>query len=320
MASLIKRNGKWLSKPFKDPLTGKRTTKQFDTKELAIAYEEACESALRAGLPNLPHAGIVAEERSLQALTQRTLNTRYAVASEATKEAMGNVYNVLMREFGDTTQAGDVLNKDKLTSWVAAMRDKAPATRNLYRVALKSLVTEAAQHGICPAFHLEYEKVANARERYLTHDEEDKLMLYLRDDIKPIVRFMLLTGMRISEALSVRPEDIQGNVISFIGKGKKLRRIPLTEEAQNILRTTGGWNWSKDVVQKQMKKGCERAGIEGVTPHILRHTTASRLAQAGLGMLQLQQFMGHSNLNTTQRYAHLAPNWGDSVISLLDKR
>ena len=93
-----------------------------------------------------------------------------------------------------------------------------------------------------------------------------------------------------------------------------------TEEAQDILRSTGGWSWCKDVVQKQMRVACQRAGIEGVTPHTLRHTTASRLAQAGLGMLQLQQFMGHSNLNTTQRYAHLAPNWGDSVISLLDKR
>jgi integrase len=320
MASQVKRSGKWLSKPFKCPLTGSRKTKQFDTKELAEAYERACEEALRNGLEYLPEATTVTDSRTLRALTELTMSNRYAVSSSHTKEAMSNVYKAVRKAFGADTQAAEVLRKDILTRWVADMQDKAPATRNLYRTALKALVTEAAQHGICPAFHLDYEKVANSKERYLTHDEEDKLMLYLRDDIKPIVRFMLLTGLRISEALAARPEHMQGNVLSVVGKGTKLRRIPLTEEAQEILRSTGGWSWCKDVVQKQMRVACQRSGVEGVTPHTLRHTTASRLAQAGLGMLQLQQFMGHNNLNTTQRYAHLAPDWGDSVISLLDKR
>ena len=321
MASMIKRNGKWLSKPFKDPLTGKRTTKQFDTKELAEAYEEACESALRLGLSSLPQAGTVTEGRSLRAVAKRTLLMRYASSSQNTQEAMRHIYNVLQRSFGPDTPAPEVLQKDRLTSWIVSMSDKKPATRNLYRSAMAALVSEAAEQGLCQPFKLKAEKVANAKDRYLTEDEEDRLLVHMRDDVRGLTRFMLLTGLRISEALSVHPSQIQGNVLGNIGKGSKLRRIPLTEEAISLLEQSGGWShMSVNTAQNHVRRAAKRAGLEGVTPHTLRHTTASRLAQAGLGMLQLQHFMGHSSLVTTQRYAHLAPGWGDSVISLLDNR
>lgn len=321
MASEIKRNGKWLSKPFKDPLTGKRTTKQFDTKELALAYEEACAEALRLGLPSLPQVGTITEGRSLRAMTKRTLMHRYAVSSKNTRETMRHIYNVFERAFGADTAAPDVLHKDRLTAWVAEMEDKKPATRNLYRAALSSLVAEAAEVGLCKPFKLRSEKVANAKDRYLTDDEEDRLLVHLRDDIKTLARFMLLTGLRISEALDAAPHHVQGNVLGSVGKGTKMRRVPLTEEAKALLEASGGWSHlSATTVQKAIRDAAGRAKLGHVTPHTLRHTTASRLAQAGLGMLQLQQFMGHSSLNTTQRYAHLAPGWGDSVISLLDNR
>lgn len=319
MASMVKRNGKWLSKPYKDPITGKRVTKQFDTRELALAYEEACDSAVRAGLSALPQAATITEGRSLRALTKRTLLTRYATSSDNTKHTMRHIYNVLERSFGADTVVTEVLRKDTLTVWVASMDDKAPATRNLYRAALSTLVAEAAEAGLCPAFKLKNEKVANAKDKYLTDDEEDRLMIHLRDDVRTLSRFMLLTGLRISEAVSVRPDHVQGNVLGNVGKGTKVRRVPLTEEARGLLEESGGWgHLSPTVVQNHLRRATHKAGIEGVTPHTLRHTTASRLAQAGLGMLQLQQFMGHANLTTTQRYSHLAPGWGDSVISLLD--
>lgn len=321
MASMIKRSGKWLSKPFKDPVSGKRVTKQFDTRDLALAYEEACEAAVRAGLSALPQAGTVTEGRSLRALTKRTIATRYAVSSKNTRDTMRHIYNVMERAFGADTLAPEVLQKDRLTAWIAGMEDKKPATRNLYRAAVSSLVSEAAEQGLCPAFKLKSEKVANARDKYLTDDEEDRLLIHLRDDIRDLTRFILLTGLRISEALEARPEHVQGSVLGSVGKGSKMRRVPLTEEARGLLEASGGWgSLSVDTVQLHLRKATARAGIKGVTPHTLRHTTASRLAQGGLGMLQLQQFMGHSSLNTTQRYAHLAPGWGDSVISLLDNR
>ena len=321
MASMIKRSGKWLSKPFKDPVTGKRVTKQFDTQADALAYEEACAEALRKGLGFLPQASTVTDERTLAALCADCLSIRYGVSSPRTRKTFGWLYGVLQRDFGPATPAGDVLIKDTLVKWVAAMEDAKPATRNLYRVALTGLVQHAAEKGICAPFTLRGEKVANQKERYLSEDEEDRLLHHLRDDVRGICRFMLLTGLRISEALDARPHHVQSGVLGSVGKGTKMRRVPLTPEAQDLLLSSGGWgDLSQFIVQDHLRRATAKAGIEGVTPHTLRHTTATRLAQKGINLLQLQQFMGHGSLTTTQRYAHLAPGWGDDVVSLLDNR
>jgi len=320
MASMIKRNGKWLSKPFKDPLTGKRTTKQFDTKELAEAYERACAQAVDNGLTYLPQAASVTNERTLQAVCKSTLSERYSMSRPRTRETFAQLYTVLQRVFGPDTPAGDVLTKQKMTAWVGEMTDKAPATRNLYRVAISGLAAQAGEQGLCAPFKLRGEKLANARERYLTPDEEDKLFALLSDDVRRLSRFAVLTGLRLSEALAVRPEDAPGgDVLSSIRKGNKLCHIPLNHEASTLLAKYGHTfaNLSPDTVQRQFRRATQRLGFKDVSFHTLRHTTASRLAQAGVGLLQLQQFMGHANVSTTQRYAHLAPNWADDVVSLL---
>lgn len=320
MASMIKRNGKWLSKPFKDPLTGKRTTKQFDTKDLAEAYERACAQAVDNGLTYLPQAASVTNERTLQAVCSATLSERYSMSRPRTRETFAQLYTVLQRVFGPDTPASDVLTKQKMTAWVGEMQDKAPATRNLYRVAISGLAAQAGEQGLCAPFKLRGEKLANARDRYLTPDEEDKLLVLLSDDVRRLSRFAVLTGLRLSEALSVRPEDAAGgSVLRVIGKGNKIRHVPLNPEANTLLTEYAHTfaDLSPDTVQRQFRRATQRLGFKDVSFHTLRHTTASRLAQAGVGLLQLQQFMGHSSLTTTQRYAHLAPNWADDVVSLL---
>jgi len=54
-------------------------------------------------------------------------------------------------------------------------------------------------------------------------------------------------------------------------------------------------------------RACEEAKIAGVTWHTLRHTFASRLVMAGVGLKEVQELMGHKTITMTARYAHLAP-------------
>lgn len=329
MASLVKRTGKWLSKPFTCPQTGKRKTKQFDTKELAEAYEQACQQALDTGLPYLPQAASVTNRRTLRAVCEAALTERYSMSRPRTRETFAQLYAVLQRNFGPDTPASDVLLKQTMVSWIAnSMENKAPATRNLYRVAISGLSHQAGEMGLCAPFKLRGEKLANQRDRYLTKDEEDKLLVHLRDDIRHLARFAVLTGLRLSEALSVRASDVskpdsssKTGTLRVVGKGNKMRYVPLNEEAMRLIEKHAETAWSKlgkDAVQRHFRVATQKVpGMDDVTFHTLRHTTASRLAQAGISLLHLQRFMGHSNLNTTQRYAHLAPNWGDDVVSLL---
>ena len=63
---------------------------------------------------------------------------------------------------------------------------------------------------------------------------------------------------------------------------------------------------------------CRRAGIREMRWHDMRHTFASHLAMKGAPIPQIQQWMGHSTITMTMRYAHLSPGSGSDLIRALD--
>ena len=63
---------------------------------------------------------------------------------------------------------------------------------------------------------------------------------------------------------------------------------------------------------------CRRAGLREIRWHDLRHSFASQLAAAGVPLRQVQEWLGHSTINMTMRYAHLAPGSGASLILALE--
>ena len=68
-----------------------------------------------------------------------------------------------------------------------------------------------------------------------------------------------------------------------------------------------------DVMRKDIPE------LKDVHPHVLRHTFCSRLVQLGAPLANVQELMGHEVIETTMRYAHLAPDHDASDISLLSK-
>jgi hypothetical protein len=61
-------------------------------------------------------------------------------------------------------------------------------------------------------------------------------------------------------------------------------------------------------------------GLPGVGLHTLRHTCASRLVQAGVSLYVVKEWLGHSSIKITERYAHLAPRQFDSALAALEGR
>ncbi|MCR9139067.1 MAG: site-specific integrase [Alphaproteobacteria bacterium] len=163
----------------------------------------------------------------------------------------------------------------------------------------------------------------NGRIRYLTHQEEQSLLERLEPEshhYAQLSRFLAETGARIGEALQLNWVDIVSDHVTFWEtKSHRPRTIPLSLRAQKVIerqrmmvadksgpfrnvayaKFRKGWNNAKD--------GTEMRDDPQVVPHVLRHTCASRLAQAGVDIKRIQEFLGHRTLSMTLRYAHLSP-------------
>jgi integrase/recombinase XerD len=136
------------------------------------------------------------------------------------------------------------------------------------------------------------------------------------------------TGLRLSEMTGLRPDDVKlgrGAHVYCIGKGRKERCTPLTSHAVAImkawlkepLRGTGehvfpnpqGRRLSADAVQHMLarhvvvaREACPSLQSKRVTPHVLRHTAAMELLQAGVDLAVIALWLGHESIDTTQIY------------------
>ena len=172
----------------------------------------------------------------------------------------------------------------------------------------------------------------NARIRFLTPDEERVLLgkLDRRERIyRDLCVFLTDSGARVGEALGLRHGDIQNGKATFwITKSGRSRTVPLTGRAVRALanqaRRPGGpflhvnyqtfryhWNWAR----KEMGLKDDKQFV----PHMLRHTCASRLVQAGIDLRRVQAFLGHRTIQMTLRYAHLATDDLDQCVVALDR-
>ncbi|MBP9494906.1 MAG: tyrosine-type recombinase/integrase [Erysipelatoclostridium sp.] len=178
-------------------------------------------------------------------------------------------------------------------------------------------------------FMREYSVYHSMNER-LTDDEIRKLLIELKriksEKLKMIVLILLKTGIRVSEMLHIRKKDIfkQGDLYLFNikGKGNMYRMVSIKEiEFRTFYRThikslelddyvflsRTKNQITRFYVYKEIKKILRRIGIikEQNGPHLLRHTFASKMYEKFRDILLLQEYIGHTNVESTKRYIHL---------------
>ncbi len=135
------------------------------------------------------------------------------------------------------------------------------------------------------------------------------------------------TGLRLSELTGLRREELHlGSAahLRCVGKGRRERTTPLTKQAVTALRTwlsqlrkdtawlfpnAQGGRLSADAVQRLLRKyqgmaghSCPSLKRKRVTPHVLRHTLAMTLLQAGIDRSVIALWLGHESVETTQIY------------------
>ena len=157
----------------------------------------------------------------------------------------------------------------------------------------------------------------------LSREEERKFIQQAYKDKSEhglLIKTLFQSGARVSEFVGLRVQDLffdEQMLLIEKGKGGKSRYVPILLELTQELRTHLGNRktgylfetnrhsaYSPRRVQQIVKAVAERAKItKRVYPHLLRHSVATTLLEGGMPIDQIQKFLGHSKLETTQIYA-----------------
>lgn len=160
--------------------------------------------------------------------------------------------------------------------------------------------------------------VSNKREVFLTVDEVRKIADHCSPQVKAAVWFALFTGARRGEILQIRAEHIGEDTISLPASHTKTNRarvIPIIAALRPWLEF-----FPLEIEFEGVKSGWQRArvkaGMAHVNFHDLRHSCASIMLGLGVDLYTISKVLGHSTVQTTQRYAHLQV---DAQRAALDK-
>ena len=238
--------------------------------------------------------------------------------------------------FGATNIVAD-LGVQQIDDYVDSLQTKgnSNATINRKLSALSKMLKFALdREWITKLPKIQKRKESNGRVRWLTKEEEQKLVNHFlsvsRPDVSSLIVFLLDTGARAGEALGVKWKDISGDVVTFWDtKNNSPRSVPLTSRVKTLIgngtAVNGDGPFSSvnypefNYLWQKAKKALGFDSDDQFVPHCLRHTCASRLAQAGVPLLTIKEFLGHKTIQVTLRYAHLAPKQLDKAREVLEQ-
>ena len=210
----------------------------------------------------------------------------------------------------------------------------APATINRIVGSLGRMLTVAAEEKWID----ERPKIVKVEEpakeaRFLGEDELDALfdgLEYASIEARDLAIFLLWTGCRVGEALSLewKHVDLENHRVTFTKtKTNRNRTIPIPARARRLLslrEAASGhvFNIKQDTFGKTWNRVKKTIGMDdkGVTPHTLRHTCASRLVMSGVSLYEVAKWLGHTSIQTTQIYAHLAPDHLKGAADVLEMK
>lgn len=204
-----------------------------------------------------------------------------------------------------------------------------PALRDLS--TLRAIMNKAFREGLLaqvPPFPRI--KKDSGRCRWLTVEEEKRLLMTSKPYQRALIVFAVDTGGRRSELLKLDWQNVdlaRGFITYMKTKNGDDRTIRLTGRAIRVLtdlepKETGPVFTYRGQAIKCVKttfdKARTQAGLEDFRFHDLRHTFASRLAQQGVPLYEIMHLTGHKSFQMVQRYAHLAPDFQERAIGALN--
>lgn len=315
-----------------------------DARALAVLIESV--GAERALAAHQLDSGPVRKPRSGLTLTDwlnHHIDHLSGVERRTPAEYRGYVKNDIGPTIGMLPLAN--LSRDDIARWVEAMREsgasgKTLANKHGFLSAALNAAVAAEKIPANPALGVRLPRTERGEMRFLTHDEFATLLDAVAEPWRPMVRFLVSSGARLSEVTALRPADVdrrqhtvrisrgwkRGPGGYYIGAPKTKRSVRTIDIPQSVLddldysgdwlftnpgrgnRSAGGPVRAPNFRANVWWPALGRAQLPAPRPriHDLRHTCASWMIQAGVPLPVIQQHLGHESIKTTvDRYGHL---------------
>ena len=337
------RNGIWMSDFYLS--NGERVRKSLKTKDKAEAkrLQSALQTQLEKTLTEAPAktvAGLSSAPRgvTLKEAFRRSMLEHERWRASGDKKTINDNYKHISNYFQDGKLLSSFTRAEMLI-YVSKLREKGLSGSTInQRLSLVSILIKCSQdwpgQEVEP-FKMPRQKVNTGRIRVLSYDEEFKVIKYFLEsprkrghdkDMAELVKFLVDTGFRLGEAIRLRSDEIHWElnmVPAWETKTKEPRLVPMTKrvrallEARETLERPFGmfsvdsaddhWEIMRDELKIDPEKDPE------FVIHALRHTCASRLCASGMDAFRVQKWMGHKNIQTTQKYVTL---FGSDLLDL----
>ena len=253
-----------------------------------------------------------------------------------------DVSELLAFVYGPDAERGDgaEFTLAALRAWLGADATAARTTIARRAASARSFSTWAARTGLIPAdvaARLASPKAAATLPTVLSAKSAERLLEYAKvaaDSALPVRDWAALeltyaAGLRVAEVVSldVRGIDLERRTMRVIGKGNKERVVPFGRPAAEAVEAwlarrpelasessgdalflgARGGRVDPRTLRESLHRLTAQAGVKDVAPHGLRHSAATHLLEGGSDLRTVQEILGHSSLQTTQRYTHVTP-------------
>lgn len=320
-------------------IDGSRYREQFDTMAEAQRWDHLVAASILSGdgYPERPKKaapeGRKGDLETLSGLAQATWSKFWRESDHATHYQ----HNVdrMVRDIGDL-KVSDI-DDETVEEYVTLMEDRGLANGTINRrlACLSKVLRYGERKGVLEKLPtIDRKRELGGRIRWLTDDEEKSILgtfktWGLLDHVDTVV-VLIDTGLRPSELWRIEARDANfktGTLTAWKTKNGKPRSVVMTSRVKAIFkrRCEGGakpFPFGNVWLRHPWDRMREHLGFSEdphFVPYICRHTCASRLAQAGVSLQVIMEWLGHSSMAMTLRYAHLSPKSLDVAAQALEK-
>ncbi len=316
----------------RSPINLKRAAEEHERKLIAAALE-------RAAKPPAP------PERRVREFAEEFITT-YASVNNKPSEVAAKKTNLrihILPVFGDlmlsevTAVRIDQLKAEKLAAGLSRKR-----VNNILATLHRMLVVAHKWGALAVVPQAGLLQLPPSTYDFLTFEEADRLLVAADVDWRTAILAGLRTGMRLGELRALRWEDVDlpgGKILvrqsawkDQVGSPKtnRTRTIPTSAALLDALNAhrhlrgplvfcqPDGAMLTKEQMKHPLWRACRRVQLRRIGWHVLRHSFASHLVMRGVPLKVVQEYLGHTTIQMTMRYAHLAPEVGRQAVDLLD--